>query len=100
MDCLEPTSWSALTAASVDVQIRRGAADDPLAGVVRFRAPDETPIDLVVGRSAWQASVLSRAVETEIESVRVLVARAADLILLKLYAGGPQDAWDIEQLLT
>lgn len=24
----------------------------------------------------------------------------ADLILLKLYAGGSQDAWDIEQLLT
>ena len=27
------------------------------------------------------------------------VARAADLILLKLYAGGPQDVWDIDQLL-
>ena len=25
---------------------------------------------------------------------------AANLILLKLYAGGPQDAWDIEQLLA
>ena len=23
----------------------------------------------------------------------------ADLVLLKLYAGGPQDAWDVEQLL-
>jgi hypothetical protein len=28
------------------------------------------------------------------------VVRAADLILLKLFAGGPQDAWDIEQLLA
>jgi hypothetical protein len=28
------------------------------------------------------------------------VARPPDLILLKLYAGGPQDAWDIEQLIT
>jgi hypothetical protein len=28
------------------------------------------------------------------------VARAtADVVLLKLYAGGPQDAWDIDQLL-
>jgi len=44
--------------------------------------------------------VLARAVETEIGSVRVPVARAADLILLKLYAGGHQDKWDIEQLLT
>ena len=27
------------------------------------------------------------------------VAAVADFILLKLYAGGLQDAWDIEQLL-
>ncbi len=29
----------------------------------------------------------------------LLVVRAADLILLKLFAGGAQDAWDIQQLL-
>lgn len=34
-----------------------------------------------------------------IDGVRVPVATVSDLILLKLYAGGPQDAWDIEQLL-
>ena len=28
------------------------------------------------------------------------VLRPSDLALLKLYAGGPQDAWDIEQLLA
>jgi len=28
------------------------------------------------------------------------ILRAADLILLKLYAGGPQDRWDIAQLLA
>ena len=27
-------------------------------------------------------------------------ALARDLILLKLYAGGSQDAWDVEQLLA
>ena len=27
------------------------------------------------------------------------VARPADLVLLELYAGGPQDAWDIHRLL-
>ena len=31
---------------------------------------------------------------------QVRVAGALDLILLKLYAAGPQDAWDVEQLLT
>jgi hypothetical protein len=29
----------------------------------------------------------------------VPVATAGDLIALKLYAGGPQDAWDVEHLL-
>ena len=28
------------------------------------------------------------------------VVAASDLALLKLYAGGPQDAWDIDQLLN
>jgi hypothetical protein len=28
------------------------------------------------------------------------VVRAADLVLLKLYAGGLQDAWDVQQLLA
>ena len=28
------------------------------------------------------------------------MAEPADLILLKLYAGGPQDRWDIQQLMA
>ena len=31
--------------------------------------------------------------------VAVMVARPAGLVLLKLYAGGPKDAWDIQSLL-
>jgi hypothetical protein len=82
------------------VSIRRGGVDDPLAGVVRFTAPGEHPLDLVVGRSRWQEGVLARAHDALLEGVRVPVAAPADLILLKLYAGGPQDAWDIVQLLA
>jgi len=96
-ECLLPSTWETL---GVDVDIRRGAADDPLAGVVRFSAKDVTPLDLVVGREPWQAALLARARAVVIEGVRVPVAAAADLILLKLYAGGPQDAWDIDQLLA
>ena len=99
-DCLADATWDRVRSASVDVQIRRGGPDDPLAGVVRFRAPHETPIDLVVGKSAWQSSIIDRAAATEIEDARVPVASAPDLILLKLYAGGPLDAWDIVQLLA
>lgn len=94
--CLRPDLWADLQSRGVSVQVRKGDLTDPLAGVVRFQAPGEMPIDVVVGKFAWQAKILERA-----ESVGgVLVVRAADLVLLKLYAGGLQDAWDVQQLLA
>lgn len=98
-ECLDAGAWESLRAAGVAVSVRPGGVDDPLAGVVRFTAPGQPPLDLVVGRSRWQEGVLARAREALLEGVRVPVAAPADLILLKLYAGGPQDAWDIAQLL-
>jgi hypothetical protein len=97
--CLDDAWWAAVRSARVSVDIRRGDAADPLAGVVRFVASGEAPVDLVVGRHAWQRDLLGRAVRTQIGDAAVPVVRAEDLVLLKLYAGGPQDAWDIDQLL-
>jgi hypothetical protein len=97
---LEPDTWCDLHALGVEVQIRRGDADDPLAGVVRLTTAGEHPIDLVVGKTAWQADVVGRATDSVVEDISLPVADRAGLVLLKLYAGGPQDAWDIEQLLA
>jgi hypothetical protein len=44
--------------------------------------------------------MIDRAELYSIGELVVPVVRAPDLILLKLFAGGSQDAWDIEQLLT
>jgi len=94
--CLRPDLWADLRSRGIAVDVRKGDLTDPLAGVVRFQAPGEPPIDIVVGKWAWQTRVLERA-----EPVgELLVVRAADLVLLKLYAGGPQDAWDVQQLLA
>ena len=95
---LDPSYWQALQNEDIDVSVRAGAPDDPLAGVIRLRTAGET-VDVIVARPAWQREVPRRATITEIDGVPVPVARRADLVLLKLYAGGPQDAWDIEQLL-
>jgi len=92
--------WKALGASGVRVDVRVGESDDPLAGVVRFEAPGSDPVDLIVGRDSWQDGVLERARRVRIGDADVPVAAAADLILLKLFAGGTQDAWDIEQLLA
>ena len=97
--CLEPAYWDALRDAGVTVEVHRGDDADPLAGVVQLRAARETPIDVLVARAGWQRDVIARAVPVEVEGAAVRAVRAADLILLKLYAGGPQDAWDVVQLL-
>lgn len=100
MDILQPDTWQPLQRAGVAVRIERGDAHDPLAGVVRLSAPPAHPIDVIVGKSPWQRGILGRSRVTAIEDVDVPVAPPAGLILLKLYAGGPQDAWDIAQLLA
>jgi predicted nucleotidyltransferase len=86
--------------AKLSVDARIGDADDPLAGIVRIAHEGDRDVDIVVGRAAWQTSCLERAEVHQIEDVAVPVVTAADLILLKLYAAGSQDAWDIEQLLA
>jgi hypothetical protein len=98
---LDLATWAELTAGGrASVTVRRGDVDDPLAGVVRVDAPGERPIDTIVGRFAWQSEIVERAESVTIQGTRVRVAGAGDLILLKLYAGGVQDAWDIQQLLA
>lgn len=91
--------WQDLDLAGT-VDLRPGAADDPLAGVVRVSAPGDRDVDVVVGRGAWQADLITSAVRVDLGHLSVPVVQTAGLILLKLYAGGSQDAWDIEQLLA
>jgi len=96
--CLRSDFWTDLEGRGAFIEVRKGDLTDPLAGVVRFRFPGETSVDVVVGKFKWQSEVLDRAVLVPSEG-EIPVVRAADLILLKLFAGGPQDAWDIQQLL-
>jgi len=80
------------------VDIRRGDADDPLAGVIRLSPDGERDVDVVVGRHTWQRAVIDEAETLQQSPASIPVASAVGLVLLKLYAGGPQDLWDIEQL--
>ena len=99
--CLTVAYWDRAKLTDVDVALHRGDADDPLAGAVRLRPREGGgPVDVVIGRGGWLAGVLQRSAECDVDGVRLPVAGRADLILLKLYAGGSQDAWDIEQLLA
>jgi hypothetical protein len=98
---LDPAGWAGLAAdARVHVDVRRGDADDPLEGLVRIETPDEPEIDVVVGRWEWQTEAIERSRPVLVAGLELPVVGAADLILLKLYAGGSQDQWDVEQLLA
>ena len=81
-------------------EVRRGDDEDPLAGVVRLESPGLRQVDIVVGRSAWQQSLVEGARAVTVQTTGLPVVDAAGLILLKLFAGGSQDRWDIEQLLA
>jgi hypothetical protein len=94
---LDTSFWTSVDA---DADVRCGDADDPLRGVVRLEWQADRPVDVIVGRHAWQDAMLERAQAAMIVGVRVPVVTPADLVLLKLFAGGTQDRWDIEQLLA
>lgn len=97
---LQPGFWSALGGAGVAVEARLGDHEDPLAGVVRLSRIGDRSVDVVVGRAAWQSEMFGRAAGLALGGIVVPVAAASDLVLLKLFAGGPQDLWDVQQLLA
>ncbi len=97
---LDSRQWQTLENDDIEADLRRGDADDPLLGVVRFSGTGETDVDLVVGRNAWQTRAVARARELPVSGLTLPVVRGEDLILLKLFAGGPQDAWDVQQALA
>jgi hypothetical protein len=88
--------WDTLREGGVVADVRRGDSLDPLRGVIRIEVAGQRPVDVIVGRHAWQARAVERA---ERSSGSLPVVTACDLILLKLYAGGPQDLWDVRELL-
>jgi hypothetical protein len=93
---LDGKRWGAIGWSDVAVDVRRGDADDPLAGVVRVESGNERPVDVIVGRHSWQARAIERARRAP-GSPPVVLPR--DLVLLKLYAAGTQDLWDVRELL-
>lgn len=91
--------WALVTRDGAQIEIRRGDSDDPLRGLVRLLSRDERSVDVFVGRGSWLEGVVKRAEPFSVLDARVPVVRAADLVLLKLHAGGTQDLWDVKQLL-
>ena len=97
---LEAAAWTGLAETGAVVEIRRGDPEDPLAGVVRVSRQGEAPVDVVVGRRPFLEGVLSRRARLDVRGRVVPVVLGADLVVLKVFAGGPQDLLDAETLLA
>jgi hypothetical protein len=91
---LAPSFWKDLELPKP--RIRIGEIDDPLGGVVRFSI--DPPHDLIVGKGHAAQIALEQC--KEIESLPCFAADSLGLILLKLEAGSPQDAFDILALMN
>jgi hypothetical protein len=97
---LDAAMWVRLMADGARVDRRRGDHEDPLAGIVRIVLADDTNIDVVVGRWAWEGHVVARAEPMAVLGVTIGVPATSDLILLKLAAGGHLDLHDAAALLA
>ena len=95
---LDPTFWADF-AGSQAPEIRRGDAGDPLLGAVRLTGTAE-PVDVIVGRAPWTRQILDRRIRVVVSDHSLPVVDRADLVLLKLFAGGPQDLLDVRLLLA
>jgi hypothetical protein len=95
---LRRATWADFEARGLLLRLLKGDSDDPLAGSVRLGEGSEI-VDVVVGRDAWQREIIEAAEFLSLGELSMPVARPAGLVLLKLHAGGPKDAWDIRALL-
>lgn len=94
---LDLVLWEDLVHDKIVVDVRKGDFDDPLAGVVRIGDPGE--VDIVVGKWKWEQRVVDEAEPLQIAGMLLPVAKASDLILMKLNAGGYQAHLDVLGLL-
>jgi hypothetical protein len=62
----------------------KGDFEDPLAGSVRLTLAGDRAVDVVVGRYAWQKSIVDSSERTAIGEFTIKVARPAGLVLLKI----------------
>jgi hypothetical protein len=95
---LKRERWTGFEQRGVALRLLRGDFDDPLAGSIRL-ADGTSVVDVVVGRYAWQRELIEAAVRRSIGELELPVVQPAGLVLLKLHAGGPKDAWDIRSLI-
>ena len=90
-------------AAFMDGHYDSGDPDDPLRGVIRGTVTvgsASVPLQLVFLHPAFTEAVFRHVETLSVSGCTVPVVTWSMLVLLKLYAGGPQDLLDARQILN
>ena len=66
--------------------------------VLLLRSATDVPIDVALGGIPFEERCVARATEFDFGDVRLLTCSAEDLVVLKAFAGRPQDWVDIESV--
>lgn len=66
--------------------------------VLLLRSATDVPIDVALGGIPFEERCVARATEFDFGEVRLLTCSAEDLVVLKAFAGRPQDWVDIESV--
>lgn len=88
-------------ASALSGQYRPGGGDDPLLGVINAAVATggmTIPVQLVLLPQRWDEVLLRQVRVVPVHGCSVPVVSWQVLVLLKLYAGGPQDLVDAQDL--
>jgi hypothetical protein len=97
------SSDTAALARHLHAEFEPGEPDDPLRGTFRTSVPVDDfsiPIQLVLLPPEWNVIIFHGIEPLSVFGCEVPVVSWQALILLKLYAGGPQDLLDAHQILA
>lgn len=87
-------------ASGLRTELRRGDAEDPIAGMLVLTDPHDNRVDLLVGLRGLEAEAFTRAIAVPFQGELLRVIGREDFIAMKLFAGGPQDVADARNALA
>ncbi len=86
-----------LTDAGFNVELKKGAYDDPIAAVLIVRDKYKNRVDLLFGLKGFDREAFDRVLQIEMSGESLQIVSREDFIAMKLFAGGPVDMRDAQQ---
>jgi predicted nucleotidyltransferase len=86
--------------AGLQVEVRHGDPDDPIAAVVAVTDQFDNRVDLLAGLKGIDPAAFRRTVDIPFQGATLKVVGREDLVAMKAFAGSPQDLADAAAVLA